>query len=177
MKALMNTDHSPFLAPTEGLWGLSGRADSLAVCQRIAHLKNREMSKGFIVLYTHKTSKIISQWINWDQIDIDDRLYYQKHKFKFVSFLLPVTSQAPKHLVKEQKILLRYIHYGSIKKIIDSIKVPIVSTSANLTGQEPIIRMNLLKKFFPDLPIVKGSLGGQKKSSTIIDLQSKRKIR
>lgn len=177
MNLKVNSDFEPFLAPTEGLWGVSAIAHSSAACQKVAALKQRKLSKGFIVLYTHACNAQVHSWVDWAALSCEDKSYYDYQKYKFASFLLPASKEAPEHLVKDQKISLRYIHYGSIKRIIDSIGVPIVSTSANLTGQSPITKKKQLIKTFPDIKVYKGSLGGKKKSSLIIDLQSKRKIR
>lgn len=166
-----------FLAPTEGLWGLSAPAACFELVQDIYALKNRSASKPFIVLYTQKTTSVLEQWVNWDLVSEEDLQFYAHQKYKFMSFLLPASHLAPRHLVLEKKISARFIHKGSIKRIINSLGQPIVSTSANISGQAPLRRLKLLKKTFDTLPIEKGRLGGKTGSSAIVDLISKKVLR
>ena len=167
----------PFFAPTEGLWGFSGLAEVKEVCDRIDYLKKRGAEKAFIVLYTNRCADSFHKWVDWSSLDSESYKYYHKNKEKFITFLLPASSVCPKHLVKQGKVSFRYVHYGSIKKIIDSLAAPIVSTSANRTGLPPIFKKSELKKQYPNVFIYPGRLGGKTRGSTIIDLLTKEILR
>lgn len=167
----------PFFAPTEGLWGFSGLAYDKSICDEIDALKRRGPEKAFIILYTNKCAHLFESWVDWSALDRITVEYYYQSKEKFITFLMPASNQCPKHLVKNGKASFRYIHYGSIKRIIDALGQPIVSTSANRTGFSPIVKKSQLKKQYPDIFIYPGRLGGKTRGSTIIDLLTKERLR
>ena len=56
--------------------------------------------------------------------------------------------------------------------------MPIISTSANIAGEDPITKKEDLKFFLNDIDyVVDGEVGNNKKPSRIIDLISKEVIR
>lgn len=172
-----NQDYSVFIAPTEGLWGLSGKAASPLVCTKISELKQRPNHKGFIVLYSSKVESHIRGWVDWNKLGPVKTSQYFSKRDKFVTYLLPASSSAPAHLVREGKISLRYATFGSIKRILDNLGFALVSTSANISGQPPLCSLKQLKATFPSLSLVRGLLGGRKRGSSIIDLEDGKTLR
>ena len=169
--------NSPFLAPTEGLWGFSGVASNIDVCHQINYLKQRTADKSFIVLYHALCEKEVMSWVSWEEVTSADKLLYEKNRKKFITYLLPASKICPKHLIKNGKLSLRYIHCGSISKVFKDVPHPIVSTSANKSGSPTITRRSVLQKSYPDIFIYPGRLGGRLKGSSIIDLQTKERLR
>jgi L-threonylcarbamoyladenylate synthase len=178
MKVIKKTDlEKVFIAPTEGLWGLSAPASNQQLVEKIYALKKRNLTKPLIILYTEKTQDVLENWVNWQALSESDREFYFINRFKFITFLLPASLKAPDYLTLDAKISFRYIHSGSIKRIINTLGQAIVSTSANISGQASLNRLKGLKKTFPQLPIMRGRLGGKTGGSAIIDLISKNYLR
>ena len=166
-----------FIAPTEGLWGLSASALSVSATKEICLAKKRPSEKSFIVLYTQKTQGQIWSWVNWSEVGRQEQDLYLERRKKFITFLLPASAQAPQQMVLQGKISFRYIHQGSIKRIIDTLGFPILSTSANISGQSPLIKQKDLKRVFNNYPIIPGRLGGKSKPSLIVDLLTGARLR
>jgi L-threonylcarbamoyladenylate synthase len=57
--------------------------------------------------------------------------------------------------------------------------LPIISTSANIAGDDPIIKFEKIDNYFGNKIdyIVQGEIGGSKKPSRIIDLLTKKVLR
>jgi len=54
---------------------------------------------------------------------------------------------------------------------------PLVSTSANRSGEPPATDSDTLERYFPNIPVVAGALGGAERPSEIRDLETGRIIR
>lgn len=166
-----------FLAPTEGLWGLSASALSSNGAKLICLAKKRPEHKSFIILYTLKCQDLVWPWVDWSQVSLEKKDYYLKAREKFITFLLPASKEAPETYVVDGKISLRLVNYGSIQHIVNSLGFPILSTSANISGQPPLTAIKDLKREFDQIPFFPGRLGGKSKPSLIVDLVTGARLR
>lgn len=122
-----------------GIYGLFGDIDNLAVVQRIMEIKNRPKGKGLIATIAPEYLK--------EHVDFTRLLYSHEQIVELqkslhaLGLILPASNSAPNHLVSpEGKTLLNiWTEYQPLRQIVElSRKLGIrglVGTSANKSGQ------------------------------------------
>lgn len=122
------------LYPTDTVWGLGCRADDAEALERLYALKGREGAQPSLVLvdadglleeYTHPVPDIA-----WDL------LRENGPGARPMTLVLPGGRDvAPALLADDGSLAIRVVHEPFLQFILRGIDVPLVSTSANLTGQ------------------------------------------
>ena len=118
------------LTPTETVIGISCSALSENQISRIYKIKNRTSSKAFIVLvdsismvehYTKNINQLQKEYLNSEEP---------------TTVILKDITGLPKNLIAEDgSLAFRITKHPELKKLINHLGIPIVSTSANLSGQ------------------------------------------
>lgn len=154
--------------PTEAVWGLGCDPDNPAALERLLALKARHPAKGMILI-----AGSIAQVDAWLE-GLDDRL----RERLLSSWPGPVTWLVPDNgrthpLVKGQhdKVALRVSDHPLVKALTEAFGGPIISTSANRSGNEPMRSAGAVRaEWQDDVVIVSGALGGRERPSVIRDL-------
>lgn len=162
--------------PTEAVYGLGCRADDRAATERICALKDRRVEQGVIVLI--RNLEQLADWIE----PVPDK---QKDKLAStwpgpVTWLIPATEHCPAWLKgRHPSLAVRQSAHPLCKQICESLDVPLVSTSANRSGQAPARSAAEAEKIFGDEVdlIIDAPLGDAEKPSAIFDLRSGDKLR
>jgi|SRR5690554_767856 len=120
------------LCPTDSIYGISCDATNEAAVQKIIELKGRPEEKSFIVLVN--SDRMLNQCFNeipaivWDLVDFSDQpLTIVMDKGIYI---------APNVCNKDGSLGMRYIKEGAINDIIHRLNKPIISTSANISGEK-----------------------------------------
>ena len=126
------------LYPTDTVWGLGCDATDENAVQRIAELKGRSGSKSFIVLVNsfHMLEKFVPEFpeICYDLIDLSEKpltIIYDNPK-----------GLAKNVLAEDGSIGIRLTDHPVVNQLIQSIRKPIVSTSANISGESTPTRFS-----------------------------------
>jgi L-threonylcarbamoyladenylate synthase len=164
-----------FIHPTEGIWGLGVYAVSLDGFEKLCALKGRGADIPCVCLTYRETD--VKEWVDVSLLTSAQWDYYQENKVTFTTFILPASIRAPRHCVKNGKIAIRINQQKHIKDLVDFFDSPIISSSANLTGQPPAQSLEEAASLFPSLLISPGALGLMAKPSSIYDLIEERYIR
>ncbi len=119
------------LYPTDTIWGIGCDATNEEAVQKIYKIKQREDSKSMLVLIddTFRIPSYIDEMpeIAWDLIELSE---------KPLTIIYPAAKNLAKNLVaKDGSIGIRVSHDEFTKELIRRFKKPIVSTSANISGQ------------------------------------------
>ncbi len=157
--------------PTEAVWGLGCDPFDESALKRLLYLKQRPHHKGLILIAA-----------SLDQFDflIHDLPQAQKDRMQ-KSWPGPFTFLVPHHnrvhsLIHGQfkTVAIRVSAHPIVKQLCEQFGGPIVSTSANLSGQPTVKNAIQASKFLgPELDfILSGPLGASKIPSQIIDLDS-----
>lgn len=162
--------------PTEAVYGLGCRADNRTATERICELKDRQVDQGVIVLI--RDLEQLGDWIE----PISDK---QREKLATtwpgpVTWLIPATEHCPAWLKgKHPSLAVRQSAHPLCKQICAALDVPLVSTSANRSGQAPATSAEEADKIFGDEVdlIIDAPLGDAEKPSAIFDLRSGDKLR
>lgn len=118
------------LYPTDTIWGIGCDATNEAACQKILEIKNRPTEKSFIVLMDSiaMLEKYVPEF---------NEICYELLKIAENPLTLIYPSAkglAPSVLAKDGSVGIRITKDPTCLKLIRSLKNPIVSTSANLSG-------------------------------------------
>ncbi|MCW5197509.1 Sua5/YciO/YrdC/YwlC family protein [Buchnera aphidicola] len=161
--------------PTESVFGLGCNPDSEVAVKKLLFIKNRTINKGFILVSYHYNQLI--------PYIIEKKILQKKHlllnKKQFLTYLVPAHSKVPIWLTGNSKLIaVRITQHKLIKNLCFYFNKPIISTSANISGEKPCETITQVKKIFgQDFPILNGFLGNKKKPSKIINLLTGEVIR
>ena len=119
------------LYPTDTIWGLGCDATNEAACQKIVQLKNRPENKSFIILVdsVQMVEKYIPDFpdVCYDLIELAD---------KPLTIIYPnARNLAPSILAEDGSVGIRVTKDPICVQLIRSMRKPLLSTSANLSGE------------------------------------------
>jgi L-threonylcarbamoyladenylate synthase len=119
------------LYPTDTIWGIGCDATNDSACQKILELKNRPQNKSFVILVDGfpMLERYIPdfQEVCYDLADLAT---------KPLTIIYPnATGLAPSVLAEDGSVGIRITSDPICQKLIRGIRKPIVSTSANLSGE------------------------------------------
>jgi L-threonylcarbamoyladenylate synthase len=120
------------LYPTDTIWGLGCDATNEQACQKVLEIKNRPAEKSFIVLMDsiQMLEKYVPEFhaICYDLIDLSTApltIIYPNAKFL-----------APAVIAHDGSVGIRIPKDKTCLELIRKLKKPIVSTSANFSGEK-----------------------------------------
>ena len=158
-----------FAYPTEGVWGLGGCSLSLKSFNKLNELKGRKESQPIILITS--SCKHIEKWIDLSKLNDKQKNFYSLNKNNFITFLLPAGPSAPFYCCFDGKIAFRLTNHPIVDQLCFYFQSPIFSTSANISGQKNLLDPEQIKKIFPSVSIINGSVGDHKKPSALYDLE------
>lgn len=125
-------DGKTLLYPSDTIWGLGCDATNDEACKKIQELKNRPESKSFIILVDGfpMLERYIPEFqeVCYDLVDFAE---------KPLTIIYPnAKGLAPSILASDGSIGIRITKDPICLKLIRGMRKPLVSTSANLSGQE-----------------------------------------
>ncbi|MDO4764107.1 MAG: L-threonylcarbamoyladenylate synthase [Flavobacteriaceae bacterium] len=119
------------LYPTDTIWGLGCDATNPEAINKIFQLKNREKGKSLIILV--ESEKRLQELVEvpamaWEIIDLSE---------KPVTIIYDNPKNLPQELLAEDgSIGIRLVKDNFCKKLISKLNRPLVSTSANFSGEK-----------------------------------------
>lgn len=153
--------------PTEAVFGLGCDPDDEQAVQRLLAIKNRPVEKGLILIaanYGQLVPYILDQ-----AISVEQRARMFSHWPGPVTFVVPASEAAPKWVTGQfDSIAVRVTDHPVAKQLCELFGKPLVSTSANLSGQAPARNwQEVLAQFGHDFPVVESETGGRSNPSEI----------
>jgi len=162
--------------PTEAVFGLGCDPANPSAVAKLLTLKNRPWQKGLILLADN-----LQQLEPWLQILSDNCLQKLDKSWPGpTTWLLPASSSCPSWLTGTHDTLaVRISAHPLVRRLCAILDAPIVSTSANDSGQRPArsvldVRLRFGTRVDFVLP---GALGDRKQPTQIRDLASGKLIR
>lgn len=119
------------LYPTDTIWGIGCDATNIEAINKIFEIKKREVSKSLIILV--ESRKRLQDLVDvpemaWEIMDLSE---------KPVTIIYDNPKGLPKELLAEDgSIGIRLVKDDYLKKLVGKLNKPLVSTSANLSGQK-----------------------------------------
>jgi len=119
------------LYPTDTIWGIGCDANNTEAIKRIYELKKRADSKSMLVLINdvNRIPSYLEEMpdIAWDLIEVSE---------KPLTIIYPGAKNLAANLIADDKTIgIRVTNDSFCKDLIKRFKRPIVSTSANISGQ------------------------------------------
>ena len=150
--------------PTEGVWGIGGLNIPENI-NAISLAKNRSKEKKIILLF-HSFQQLV------DQFEIKEKYYplIKNNENTFTTMLIPT---------KKNKIAARIPGDKNLLYFLKLVNKPILSTSANLSGENTCRDIKEIKTIFDGkiFGVYDAPLGDEKKPSKILDLVNNEYIR
>ncbi|WP_228377108.1 L-threonylcarbamoyladenylate synthase [Chryseobacterium sp. FH2] len=134
------------LYPTDTIWGIGCDATNIEAINKIFDIKKREKNKSMIILV--ETEKRLQDLVDvpemaWEIIDLSE---------KPVTIVYENPKGLPKELLAEDgSIGIRLIKNDFCKKLITKLNKPLVSTSANFSGQKSPLKFSDISSEIIDL--------------------------
>lgn len=126
----LDLGNKTFLYPTDTTFGLGCDAKNVDAIRKIQQLKNRSDAKSFVILVdsVRMLQSIVDvPVLAWDLMDLSE---------KPITIVYDNPRGMPKELVAaDNTIAIRLTNDLFCKKLISKLNSPIVSTSANLSGE------------------------------------------
>ena len=125
------------LYPTDTIWGIGCDATNIEAIQKIFDIKKREANKSLIILV--ESEKRLQDLVDvpemaWQIMDVSE---------KPVTIVYENPKNLPKELLAEDgSIGIRLVKNDFCKKLITKLNKPLVSTSANLSGQRSPLKFS-----------------------------------
>ncbi len=161
-----------FIYPTDTIYGIGCNPEIKIAVQRITDIKGRDEYKKFIFLISD-----LENLLNFAEVTTQKQLAFLKLIWPGpVSVILNLNSRAKK-LLDQEEAAFRIPRNIFCQKLLKKIKLPLISTSVNRSGQEPLNNPEAIKKEFYDVDAIFYS---EQKSlpaaSTIIDLRCEKPV-
>jgi len=135
------------LYPTDTVWGIGCDATNEEAVKKIYNIKQRQESKSMIMLLdaSDRLPLYVAKipLIAWDLIT---------HTYRPTTYIYPTAQNLPKQLIHpDGTIGIRITHNQFCKKLIKAIDKPIVSTSANFSGDATPVLFSEISQEIIDL--------------------------
>ncbi|MFC0425293.1 L-threonylcarbamoyladenylate synthase [Chryseobacterium scophthalmum] len=134
------------LYPTDTIWGIGCDATNIDAINKIFDIKKREKNKSMIILV--ESEKRLQDLVDvpemaWEIIDLSE---------KPVTIVYENPKGLPKELLAEDgSIGIRLVKNDFCKKLITKLNKPLVSTSANFSGDKSPLKFSDISKEIIDL--------------------------
>lgn len=160
--------------PTEGVFGLGCLPDDISAVQRLLSLKQRDVSKGFILIASNT-----GQLDGWASATDIGSLPAPDVTHPITWIVPPGPRVDPLIRGAHEGIAVRLTTNPVAAAICDAVDSPIVSTSANLSGKPAARNKFVLRRQFSQRVdyIVPGDCGPASGASEIRDLVSGKVLR
>lgn len=164
--------------PTEAVFGIGCLPNCDSALKKVIEIKKRNVNKGMILI-SHN-SELFRKYVNFDEISNDDWLYMNKFWPGPYTFILPAKPELSFYIRgNHPTVAVRVTSHPLVKKLCEMGNEPLISTSANLSSEEPcrtyeetVRRMGNFVDY-----VVCGTTLGYDKPSTIVDLKTKKILR
>ncbi|HEN3336469.1 TPA: L-threonylcarbamoyladenylate synthase type 1 TsaC [Yersinia enterocolitica] len=163
--------------PTEAVFGLGCDPDSEKAVNALLALKHRPWQKGLILIAA-----------NYEQLKpyVDDAALTDSQRETIfsvwpgpVTWVIPTRPETPRWLTGSfDSLAVRVTDHPLVQQLCSQYGKPLVSTSANLSGQEPCRTTEEVRiQFGSSLPVLAGLVGGRLNPSEIRDALTGKQFR
>jgi len=160
--------------PTEGVFGLGCRPDDAEAVFRIIDIKQRDPQAGLLLIAAD-----LAQLDGWVDLP-DDAPDLRSPADKPVTWVVPATVAVPSWIRgRHASVAIRITSHPVASALCREAGLPLVSTSANVSGRPPARNALVLRRQFRGLVdcIVPGRCGTARGPSEIRDFASGRILR
>ncbi|WP_241570045.1 L-threonylcarbamoyladenylate synthase [Rosenbergiella collisarenosi] len=163
--------------PTEAVFGLGCDPDNQQAVGKLLLLKQRPIEKGLILIAA--SYEQLRPYIAVEKITALQERRMLSHWPGPVTFVVPASPSAPKWITgRFDSIAVRVTNHPAVRQLCEAVGKPLVSTSANLSGQPPARTWDeVVVQFGDEFIILNAVTGGRDNPSEIIDVLTGEHIR
>ena len=164
--------------PAEACFGLGCAPDNLEGIERIRTMKSRLPEQGFILVAD--SLEHLLPYILWDALEAAQQRAVQASWPGPVTWLIPASDRAGPALTGAHETLaVRVSAFDAIRELCTAAEAPLVSTSANRRGQDPLTTAAEVAAVFTDEIdyIIDLPIQGLDNPSRIIDARTQQTLR
>jgi L-threonylcarbamoyladenylate synthase len=160
-----------FIYPTDTIYGIGGNPFDENVIDRIAELKSRDETKKFIWLLSD-----FERVMSYAEIIFEDHLEFLHKIWPAPITVIVNLNKRTSEIIRQKTAAIRVPQNAFCLKLLNEISRPLISTSVNRSGAEPITKIDdIISNFSRNVDaILFNSNPIESRSSTIIDLTSKK---
>lgn len=126
------------LCPTDTIWGISCDATNFKAVEKVYKIKKRDKSKSLIVLVS--SFEMLEEYIEKEPLYLKNEI--SKYS-KPVTIVYPKAKNLASNVyAQDNSVAIRVVKDGFVKKIIKKLNKPIVSSSANFSGEKTASTFN-----------------------------------
>ena len=125
-------DGGVILCPTDTVWGLSCDATDKIAVEKIYQIKNRPPQKSLIVLVN--SLEMLRDYADFGGYFEQIRNFIDQNK-KPTTVIYPKSQKLANNLTSDNSVAIRVVANGFCSDLITRLNKPIVSTSANFSGE------------------------------------------
>ncbi|MFQ2224187.1 Sua5/YciO/YrdC/YwlC family protein [Aeromonas enteropelogenes] len=158
---------------TEAVFGLGCDPDSEPAVQRLLAIKQRPVEKGLILIAADLAQ--LQDYIDLDQLSDEQRQRVEVSWPGPFTWIMPAKPNTPSWLTGQfDTLAVRVTAHPQVQALCRAFGKPLVSTSANLTGEEPARRVADIGELLASqlAYILPGEVGGQANPSEIKDART-----
>lgn len=158
------------LYPTEAVYGLGCDPDNQQAVERLLDIKQRPVEKGLILIADNYGQLL--KYVDDAKLPMDKRADIFSSWPGAITWVMSAAKTTPKWLTGQfDTIAVRVTNHPTVKRLCQEFGKPLVSTSANLTGQATVTSIVEAQQQFADQVsfYVDEPLGGNTQPSTIKD--------
>ncbi|HDX8366394.1 Sua5/YciO/YrdC/YwlC family protein [Aeromonas dhakensis] len=163
---------------TEAVFGLGCDPDSEAAVQRLLAIKQRPVEKGLILIAADLAQ--LQDYIDLEQLTSEQLARVEASWPGPFTWIMPARPDTPAWLTGQfDTLAVRVTAHPQVQALCRAFGKPLVSTSANLTGEEPARRLADIGELLASqlAYILPGEVGGQTNPSEIKDARTGAVIR
>ena len=152
--------------PTDTIYGFHCAASRLDGIARIREIKDCGGRSGFIILASgiDMVDSLVERWPG------KSRKFLARIWPAPLTAILPASGENPEVLAPRGTLAVRVPELAELRALIRRVGEPLVSTSVNISGKEPLSRIGEIKRAFPGLDAYASRRGMSRKSpSTVVD--------
>lgn len=123
-------NHKIILYPTDTVWGIGCDATSESAVKKVYQLKNREDSKALIILVS--SVSMLKKYVSISKKEIE--IIKSTTKPTTIIYKNPIGLASNLVNKEDNTVAIRIVQDDFCRKLIKRLKKPIVSTSANISG-------------------------------------------
>lgn len=135
---------------TDTIAGISVRADSVRAVEKVYQLKQREKGKSLLILVSSISMLKRYCYLNRRQEQVLKQIWQAERP---TTVLLTHRNRLAANLTNNEFLAVRLPKNDFLRKMIKSVKVPLVSTSLNLSGEENLSIATLVKSEKPIMQV------------------------